>query len=222
MSETLPKRHVLEPFLAEVRNSTPEACGVSMEVLPFRGYLNLRGDPTVDGFAESVGNALGQPLPLAVNTVSEGDCRAFWLGPDEWLIVTEPGREATLKKRLDTALAGRIFALTDLTGGQVCIRLGGHRAREALAKGCTLDLQRRVFHPGQCAQTVLGKAPVLIALLRDGPDSTVAVDAPVRRGTGTGEFDVFETIVRRSFAEYAANWLYQSGQEYGVRVDCKD
>ena len=273
MSDQRQRHHVLEPFLARTGTKTEPGGGVAMEVVPYRGYFNLRGDPGNNGFLESVHEALGQPLPVAANTFTEGGCRVFWLGPNEWLVMTEPAgeepsageregaplagkepsageregaplankdsagqregaplankdsagqREQTpltwndpLTTRLADALADWPYALTDLTGGQICIRLSGRGARDVLAKGCTLDLHPRAFQPGQCAQTVLGKASMLIARSRAGTNSPVSDDAGSADDAG-----VFDIVVRRTFAEYAADWLYRSAEEYGVRVDC--
>ena len=251
MSEPAQRRHVLAPFLARAEMHTPPACGVAIEVLPYQGYLNLRGDPNDSGFLEAVREALGQPLPVAANTFTQGACRVFWLGPDEWLVMTGPGmeepsageregaslarkeplareregaplaREQALATRLADALPGRACALTDLTGGQICIRLSGGNARDALAKGCTLDFHPRVFRPGQCAQTVLGKASMLICLFRTGPDPAGSGDRIAEGDSGpAGDGEFFDIVVRRTFAEYAAEWLYRSAEEYGVRVDC--
>ncbi|MCY4565240.1 MAG: sarcosine oxidase subunit gamma [Gammaproteobacteria bacterium] len=219
MSEAVQRHHVLEPFLARVERRTQADYGVVMEVLPSRGYLNLRGDPNGSGFLEAVLEVLGQPLPIAANTFTAGESRVFWLGPDEWLVMTEPGVEKALAARLEAALAGWPCALTDLTGGQICIRLGGRNARDVLAKGSTLDFHPRVFLPGQCAQTVLGKASVLIALSRAGADSAVSDDT--RAGDEAvlaDESGVFDIVVRRTFADYAAEWLYRSALEYGATV----
>ena len=219
MPEPLHRRHVLEPFLSRVEQPTRAGYGVVMEVLPYRGYLNLRGDPNDSGFLAAVREVLGQPLPIDANTFTEGGCRAFWLGPDEWLVMTEPGRERALAGRLDEALAVSAWALTDLTGGQICIRLGGRNARDVLAGGSTLDFHPRVFLPGQCAQTVLGKSSMLIALSPTGTDRTASGHG--RAGDDAGLSDdagVFDIVVRRTFAEYAAEWLYRSAQEYGVKV----
>ena len=215
MAEALQRRHVLEPFLGRVERRTQTDCGVVMEVLPYRGYLNLRGDPKGNGFPEAVGEALGQPLPIAANTFTEGECRVFWLGPDEWLVMTEPGMETALTTRLEVALADRPCALTDLTGGQICIRLGGRHARDVLAKGSTLDFHPRVFRPGQCAQTVLGKASMLIAWSRAGAEAPNSGD--VHAGDDAALADAsgcFDIVVRRTFAEYAAEWLYRSALEF--------
>ena len=219
MSEPVARHHVLEPFLSRVERQTRAEYGVVLAVLPFRGYLNLRGDPNESGFPEAVGEALGQPLPIAANTFTEGECRAFWLGPDEWLVMTEPGMEKALAARLEAALAGRACALTDLSGGQICIRLGGRNARDVLAKGSTLDFHPRVFLPGQCAQTVLGKASMLIALSRAGADSAGSDDTRTGNNPGLAdESGVFDIVVRRTFADYAAEWLYRSALEFGATV----
>ena len=230
----LQRHHVLEPFLARVAGRRPAEYGVAMQVLPYLGYLNMRGDPNDSGFVAAVGNTLGQPLPIAANTftrgetITGGECRVFWLRPDEWLVMTEPGLEKTLARRLEKAVAGRAFALTDLTGGQIRIRLGGRNARDVLAKGCTLDFHPRVFLPGRCAQTVLGKASMLIALSRGGVEGAPSRNAhpgesqagdDARLAGGAGVFDI---VVRRTHAEYAAEWLYRSAEEYGARVTARN
>ena len=65
-----------------------------------------------------------------------------------------------------------------------------------LAKGCTLDLHPREFGPGQCAQTGLGKAAVLLA---------------------TSEPDAWAIIIRRSFADYLCRWLANAARPHGAR-----
>ena len=219
------RRHALESFLVRTgEQPSTENRGVAMAISPFRGFLNLRGDPNDAGFLQAVREGLGQPLPIVANRFTEGACRVFWLGPDEWLAMTAPGEEAALGKRLADALAGRVCALTDLTGGQICIRLSGENVRDALAKGCTLDLHPRVFKPGHCAQTVLGKASMLIGLSGTVDDSAGGSLADADASSATeGEVvsgEVFHIVVRRTFAEYAAWWLYRSALEYGVSVDC--
>ncbi len=140
---------------------------------------------------------LRQELPLGPNTVSNGISTIYWLGPDEWLIVTPGGERPTLPAMLEEALSGIHASLNVVTGGQVAMRISGDSATAVLAKGCTLDLHRNTFHPGQCAQTGLAKASILIAKVDDVPT-----------------FDIF---VRRSFAEYLALWLQHAGAGYGIR-----
>ncbi len=177
----------------------PGKAGVTVAERAFLGHLNLRGDPGDIGFLDAVAGVLGVGLPLTPNTVADGDeATVYWLCPDEWLIVTRADRQTALEGELRQALGERHFAVTDLSGGQTVLRLGGARLRDLLAKGCSLDLHPRRFRPGQCAQTLYAKAPVLLR----------AVDA------GT-----FEIIVRRSFADYLWRWLEDAGREYGLAVD---
>ena len=67
-----------------------------------------------------------------------------------------------------------------------------------LAKGCPLDLHPLVFRPGDCAQTLLAKANIIIRCVDDSSS--------------------YELIVRRSFADYAALWLHDAALEYGCTV----
>ena len=189
------RRHALTCFLNGKNASGPDHSGVQLEVRPGRGYLNLRGDPGDEQFLQAVQATLGQPLPTIANTFTAGENTQFRLGPDEWLLATEPDKEKDIAEQLGENLSGQCHSLVDVTGGQVLLRLRGNCVREVLAKGCTLDLHQRAFKMGQCAQTTLAKTSMLIALIDDAP--------------------TFDIIVRRSFAEYAAQWLQHSSARAG-------
>lgn len=154
------------------------------------GHINLRGNARDKRFADGIGSVLGQELPAAPNTFSQGDHRLCWLGPDEWQVITTPENVRSSVEQLEVALEGQHVAINDLSGGQVCLHFSGDSAAEVLARGCTLDLHPTAFRPGDCAQTGLAKATVLIACIDAAP--------------------VYEIIVRRSFSEYLLRWLRQS------------
>ncbi len=166
---------------------------LKIEALPPLGHINLRGDPQDDKFLSAAADALGEQLPLAANTMLSGGHRIYWLGPDEWLIVTALRDTAGLLDTLRGALAAQRAAITEVSGGQVVMRLAGARARDVLAKGCTIDFHPQVFQAGHCAQTALAKANVLIGLLDASP--------------------TYEIIVRRSFADYLERWLRHAARE---------
>ncbi|MDA0638850.1 ferredoxin, partial [Nonomuraea sp. MCN248] len=90
------------------------------------------------------------------------------LGPDWWLVTGEaeprPG-------------------WVDVSGQRTVIELTGPGARDVLITGCPLDLHPGVF-TGH-AQTVLGRAPVILA----------------RHG------DAYRVLVRSSYTDYLAKWL---------------
>ncbi len=162
--------------------------GLQLGERPFLGYLNLRGRPGDAAFTSAVKGVLGVDLPLEPNTTASGDAvTVLWLGPDEWLIITEPDAQESLASRLEEALAGQFVAVTDISSGHTMVVASGPRSRALLARGCTLDLHPREFGPGRCAQTMVAKAGVLVYRPDDG--------------------DTFELVVRRSFAEYLWLWL---------------
>ncbi len=176
------------------------AAGVAMAERAHQGMVNVRvkrGDTAALAAFEA---AFGFALPAGPNTTAGvGDATAFWLGPDEWWIITPgPNPEAgpALADKLRGALAGHFNAVTDVSESRTCIRLSGPEARAVLQKGCPLDLNPRVFQPGHCAQTCFAKATVLIHHASDGP--------------------AFDVYVPRSFAEYLWAWLEDASGEYGV------
>ncbi len=176
--------------------------GVIVTERPFLGYVNLRGDAGDDAFLAAVEGALGLSIPVDPNTIAEGgDITVCWMGPDEWLLVLPPGRQTRCVADLSQVLGEHHASAVDTTGGYTLVNVAGVRRRELLAKGCTLDLHPRSFSPGQCAQTNLGKAGVLL----------------VPRGD-TADAESFDVIVRRSFADYLGIWLEHSGREYRLRI----
>ncbi len=154
------------------------------------GHINLRGNADDDRFVKGAAEVLGRRLPLQPNTVTRSEHRVYWLGPDEWQIVTPLDRAASLVAQLENQFAGQHVAINDLSGGQVALHLSGGDVPALLAKGCTLDLHPSVFRVGGCAQSGLAKANVLLGYIDAAP--------------------VYEIIVRLSFSEYLLNWLHQN------------
>ena len=176
--------------------------GVILTERPFLGYVNLRGDAGDAAFLAAVKGVLGVSIPVAPNTIADGeDITVSWMGPDEWLVILRPGEQTGCVADLSQALGEHHASAVDTTGGYTLVNVAGVRRRELLAKGCTLDLHPRSFSPGQCAQTNLGKAGVLLIPRGDASDAQ-SVDV----------------IVRRSFADYLGIWLQHSGREYGLRI----
>lgn len=167
---------------------------------PFLGHVNLRGDADDARFVAAVASVVHAALPTTPNTVTHGDDNVvYWLGPDEWLIVTPTEREDAIARELRAALAGLFVAITEIGGGQTVITLRGHAVRELLAKGSPLDLHPRVFGVDRCAQSHLAKAPILIRQVDDVPS--------------------FEIVVRRSFADYLWLWLEDAASEYALAIE---
>ena len=174
--------------------------GVAAVVLGERRFvrqINLRADPADAAGMAAVSGEIGLDLPTEPNTVAsgEGTC-ALWLGPDEWLITEPGGKDDGLAGRLNGALAGQHASAVDVSDARTVIVLRGARARDVLAKGCSLDLHPREFRPGRCAQTGLARATVLIHQ--------------------TGAEPAYDIYVDSTFAEYLWTWLEDAAAEFGL------
>jgi sarcosine oxidase subunit gamma len=194
MTEALLYRHGLEQLLGSLPRRSHDSLLVTVHT--GSAFFNLRGGAGYSGFAAAAVQAIGQQLPLKPNTFSHGAQRIFWQGPDEWLIEAPQDRAEALLTSLHSALAGFDSSVTDISGGIISLALCGEHASDLLAKGCTLDLHPDDFKAGECAQTGLAKANVLIARLAE----------PQR----------FQLLVRRTFADYLVQWLHHAGREFDI------
>lgn len=190
-------RSALDTFADEER-AVDGAVGVDIVETRFEGYLNLRLDPADAELAAAAAEVLGIALPTAPNTVVEGaGVTIYWLGPDEWLLRTPSEDDRRLAGNLEERLGGRWYSLTDVAAGMAHLALSGPAARDVLSQGMTLDLHPRAIAPGRCAQTLLARANVLIA--------------PVRE-------DGFDLFVRRSFADHVLRFLRDAASGHGFRL----
>lgn len=172
--------------MAELPWSSPRV--VLNHAVPMR-QVGLRLRPPFPAYLAGI------PLPLTANRIAVATgLRVLWLGPDEWL-VTADGDAPDLLPRLERAVAGRRAAVTDLSSSRATIEVGGGGARDLLAAGCGLDLHPRVFGPGQCAQTLLARVPVILDQLDDAPH--------------------YRVLVRRSYARWLVDWMIDAADGLG-------
>jgi sarcosine oxidase subunit gamma len=163
-----------------------------------RAIVNIRGNAEDPAFTAAVKAATGADLPAQANTVSTaGQVRILWLGPDEWWVVGADADRAGLIERLRQAFQGRHAAVTDVSESRTVITIAGPAARELLKRGISLDLHPRVFGPGQCAQTGMSKANVLLHQV--GADS-------------------YEIYILKSFADYLWRWIGLVAEDFGLAV----
>jgi sarcosine oxidase, subunit gamma len=193
------RRSPFEHLADRFRQRTEAAGGaVSLRELPFCAQISLRGNAYDPAFRKAVNKALGFDIPVKPNRniVSSG-VTALWLGPDEWLLVGTQGTEETVISRLRTALAGLHASVVDVSDARGILDISGPRSRDLLAKGCSLDLHPRAFHQGDCVQTNLARANIILEMRDTAPTWLV--------------------YVRISFADYLATWLLDATTEFCVR-----
>lgn len=187
-----PLGHAADRLAAATRDS---GGAIRLAELPFLTQLNVRLDAK-GAAAEAVGLALDLQLPLQPNSVVRaGELTALWLGPDEWLLVGQPGSARNLESRIREAAGDEHVSVTDVSAQRTTLLVTGPRAHDLLAHGCSLDLHPRAFGAGRCAQTTLGRTQVVL----------VARDEP-RAG--------FWVLVRSTFAGYLADWLLDAATEH--------
>ncbi len=157
-----------------------------MRERPFLELVNVRGDVRDPAFLHATESIVGCRPPAQPNTIARGtQYDVLWLGPDEWLARSAQPHDAASAAPLENALRkayGSLFAsVTDVGSGYTVLEVRGSHVREVIARGCPLDLHRRAFVLGQCAQSYYFKASITLILTAD---------------------DTFELIIRRSFADY--------------------
>ena len=162
---------------------------VSLEEMRFAQQIGIRLRAPVPAYLA------GLPLPLEPNrAASMRTVRVLWLGPDEWLVTAPVGAVPELPTRIARATADLRAAVTDLSASRTIVEIAGPRARDLLQKGCGLDLHPRAFGPGQCAQTLFARLPVIIDQLSAAPS--------------------YRLYVRRSSARWLCDWLIDAAEEF--------
>jgi sarcosine oxidase subunit gamma len=176
--------------LLKVSREGGRAAGASLAILSDAAKFVFRGRQP--SFAP-VGEAFGVELPQAANRFNKaGNRKAYWLGPDEWLLEAPEENPVELFAQISNRLAAYSCALVDVSHRSDGLSLSGAKSGYILNHGCPLDLAEPAFPVGMCTRTILGKAPILLS--RPEPD-------------------VFHVDVWRSFAPYAWSLLDEARQE---------
>ena len=164
---------------ADLRRS-PLAGRDDVREIPFLTMINVR---------TTGADLLGVPVPAPNRVATAGERAILWLGPDEYLVVAPDG---------DDVAGLTAESVVDVSANRTTIELSGPHARDVLEKGMSIDLHPRAFGPGQCAQTLLARAQVILRQV-DSPDASTE--------------PTYHVLVRGSFAPYLADWLVDASKE---------
>ncbi|MFG2551135.1 sarcosine oxidase subunit gamma [Streptomyces sp. NPDC048581] len=187
---TSPVTHLEERMRAA---TVTGARGVTLTEWPYITMLNLRVDPASEA-AERIEKALGASLPRQCgHTTTSGPHTVIWLGPDEWLVLSQ-AEVTAVAAELREALADAPGSVVDVSANRTTLELTGPAARQVLEKGCPLDLHPRAFGPGRAVSTTVGPIAVLLWQVDDAP--------------------TYRLLPRSSFADYLARWLIDAMSEY--------
>ena len=162
------------------------SANVSLTVAPDASRLSLRARP--DAVA-ALSKALGITLPVKPKTsAAKGARSAFWLGPDEWLILDEAGKDIVA----ECAKSKALHSAVDISQRNTAILVSGMNAEGTLSAGCPQNLSEKAFPVGAVSRTLLGKVEVIIH--RTGSDS-------------------FRVECWRSFSDYVFTYLSDAARD---------
>ena len=141
--------------------------------------------------------AVGEETAVAAVLASMGEPSLRFVGPGEWLVVSQSETPDGLLRSLSLVLAETAYVL-DQSDGRIVLRLSGPNVRRILAKDAAIDLHPSVFAIGAASNLLCGHISVNLAR------------------TGENEF---ELIVTRSLAESLFDDLRLMGREFDLSVD---
>ncbi|RWP00507.1 sarcosine oxidase subunit gamma [Mesorhizobium sp.] len=137
--------------------------GVTLAVLRPAQRISLRAP---DASVAALSKALGVELPRKPKTsAAKAGRTALWLGPDEWLVIDEMGKDPLA----DCAEVTVLHSAVGISHRNVAISVIGPAAAATINSGCPQDLSLDVFPVGAASRTILGKAEIV--LLRTATDA---------------------------------------------------
>lgn len=187
-----PAAHLRERMAeAEVQG----ARSVALREIPFPTQIGVRVKPGSES-AQKVEQMLGISLPVRRGqTTGDADgLHAIWLSPDEHLVVDVSRKQVPGEvEHQAAALEGLPGQILDLSANRAVIELSGSCAREALEKGCHIDLHPREFPIGTAVSTLLGPVPVILHRAAESR---------------------YRILPRSSFATFTVLWVLDAMTEY--------
>ena len=147
-------------------------------------------------FISAIGKNLSMLLPTEANTSTSGETlTAFWLSPDEWMLVSnEAVNQDTNIYKIEDNLINSISktnlgAVTDVSDQFVMINIKGSKVFDLFATGSPFDFNQFKNKKGSVVQTILSHIDVIIHLT---------------------EINEVNLLVRRSFSQHLSSWLNDS------------
>ena len=160
--------------------------------------INLRGDLENKEFVSKAGKILGMILPKeACSTSTKEQITCMWLGPNEWLLVSN---DTVDKESNDYELEQLLFkdisktnlgAVTNVSDHYTIFNLTGSNIFEILSKGSPFNFNSETFGDNKVIQTILNH-----------------VDVTIHRKS---KEDV-DLYVRRSFSDHLWAWIKDSSR----------
>lgn len=173
------------------------ATGVTAQVVTNLAAATLMARKGKTAALIAAATAVGLPLLDGPKVSTGAGLEAIGTGPGKWLVFAEASNGAALRRRLEELAAG-LGAVTDQSDANLVLDISGPKAREALMKGVSVDLDPRAFQPGDAATTLVSHVGVTFWQRDAGP--------------------TFRFAVGNTFAPAFLRWLGASAAEDGFAL----
>jgi sarcosine oxidase subunit gamma len=183
----------VEPFAADM--AAASWSGALLRAAEARAQIGVRARGAAVARLAAGLKIPALPAPNRFVATARGDC--FWLSPEEWLVIGDRDSRAECLAELERTVGPAEGAAVDLSESRVILELQGQDARDVLRTCCPIDLHEGAFSAGFCAQTLIAKAPVLLAQADPSP--------------------LYRLYLRPSLLAYVVSWLVDGMA--GVRAE---
>lgn len=136
-------------------------------------------------------------LPKATKTTTVDGVTFISIAPSQWLAFAESRKAKEFVSTLESVL-GAFAAVVDQSDARAVIEISGSKAREALAKGISIDLHPQAFGVGDSASTLAVQLWITLWQTELAPTYRIAVF--------------------RAFGSSVLEWLVNSSAEFGCQI----
>ncbi len=147
------------------------------------------------------GKRFGAAPPALPSLVNAKDCRLIWSGPDQFQVLFASPVSSAEEDKIRHVFLGSA-SVSNQSDGRVQVSISGAKAREMLAKVCSLDLHPTAFPIGGAASTFIDH-------------TNVGIWREADNGEGYAAFGV---LMLSTFAESLWHTILDASAEYGAGI----
>ena len=138
-------------------------------------------------------NLDGLRLPNPLKVKYNSSTRILWIGPDNWLVISD---KKNISDTFKNDFTDKDFAITDLSHSRTIIEVEGNLAREVIKKGSPLNINE--LGEGNCSNSVFHAITITLDFISDNPQ-------------------VVRVLALRSFGESLHHSLTDACLEFGFK-----
>ena len=138
-------------------------------------------------------NLDGLRLPNPLKVKYNSSTRILWIGPDNWLVISD---KKNISDTFKNDFTDKDFAITDLSHSRTIIEIEGNNVREVIKKGSPLNINE--LGEGDCSNSVFHAITITLDFIADNPQ-------------------VIRVLALRSFGESLHHSLTDACLEFGFK-----